>query len=310
MNINYEYYRIFYYVAKHQNLSQAAEVLHNNQPNISRTIKLMEHEFGCNLIIRSHRGISLTPEGEQLFSHVKIMVDQIEQAEEELLTSAGLQKGRVAIGASETALRMLLLPVLKNFRKIYPNIYIRILNNLTNQALESVLNEQVDFALITGPAEIRRPLSAKSVFAFNDILLCGADYSDLTTASLSLEDLTGYPIISLGENTTTYKFYSDLYRSHRLEFKPELEAATTDQIIPMIIHNLGIGFVPPIYAAESEKKGEVCRLKTAFEIPARRIYFVENENHPLSVAASELKRLLLEYAGCVDSDGTNRKTTT
>jgi len=296
MNINYEYYRIFYYVGKHKNLSQAAEVLHNNQPNISRTIKLMEHEFGCNLIVRSNRGISLTPEGEQLFAHVKIMVEQIEHAEEEILKSAGLQKGRVAIGASETALRILLLPVLKNFRKIYPNIYIRILNNLTYQAMYSVTNELVDFALITGPAVIKKPLMAKSVMTFSDILLGGTDYSSLSRIPLSVKDLSGYPMISLGENTTTYKFYSDFYRSHKMEFRPQLEAATTDQIIPMIINNLGMGFVPPVYAAESEKKGEVCRLRTEFCIPQRKIYFVENENHPLSAAAAELKKLLLEYA--------------
>ena len=61
MNINYEYYRIFYHVAKYKNLTQAAEALRSNQPNVSRTIKLMEHEFGCNLIVRSNRGVSLTP---------------------------------------------------------------------------------------------------------------------------------------------------------------------------------------------------------------------------------------------------------
>lgn len=296
MNINYEYYRIFYYVGKHKNLSQAAEALHNNQPNISRTIKLMEHEFGCNLIIRSNRGISLTPEGEQLFSHVKIMVEQIELAEEEILKSAGLQKGRVAIGASETALRILLLPVLRNFRKIYPNIYIRIQNHLTTQAMESLSNELVDFSLITGPANIKKPLVAKSVLTFSDILLGGSDYLKIKDTPLSLKDLTDYPFICLGEHTATHKFYSDFFRSCRQEFRPELEAASTDQIIPMISNNLGLGFVPPIYAAESLNKGEVCRLSTTFRIPKRQIYFVENENHPLSAAAAELKKLLLEYA--------------
>lgn len=77
MNINYEYYRIFYYAAKYKNLTQAAEMLNSNQPNVSRTIKILEHELGCNLLIRSNRGISLTPEGERLYSHIKIAVEQI-----------------------------------------------------------------------------------------------------------------------------------------------------------------------------------------------------------------------------------------
>ena len=62
---------IFYYVAEYKNLTQAAKVLHNSQPNISRTIKLLENEIGCSLLIRSNRGISLTPEGKKLYFHVK-----------------------------------------------------------------------------------------------------------------------------------------------------------------------------------------------------------------------------------------------
>lgn len=47
MNINYDYYRIFYFVAKYGNISQAAKLLLNNQPNLTRTIKNLESELGC-----------------------------------------------------------------------------------------------------------------------------------------------------------------------------------------------------------------------------------------------------------------------
>ena len=148
MNISYEYYRIFYYVAKYKNLTTAAESLHSNQPNISRTIKLLEHELGCQLLIRSNRGISLTPEGEQLFSHVKIAVEQLQTAEEKIKMLTGLQKGLVSIGSSETALYLLLLPVFKEFKETHPNIRIRIQNHLTSQAVESVKQGLVDFAVV------------------------------------------------------------------------------------------------------------------------------------------------------------------
>ena len=50
MDINYEYYKIFYYVARYKNLTKAAQILHNNQPNVSRTMKLLEYELGCKLM--------------------------------------------------------------------------------------------------------------------------------------------------------------------------------------------------------------------------------------------------------------------
>ena len=60
MNVNYEYYRVFYHVAKLKSFTQAAEVLMNSQPNITRTIRSLERELGCTLFIRSNRRVRLT----------------------------------------------------------------------------------------------------------------------------------------------------------------------------------------------------------------------------------------------------------
>ncbi len=294
MNINYEYYHIFYYVAKYKNLTQAAEFLHNNQPNISRTIKLLEHEMDCKLIIRSNRGISLTPEGERLYSHVKIAVEQIQAAEDEICASTNMQKGSVTIGASETALRMLLLPVLNHFKKIYPDIHIRILNNLTGQAIESVKKGMVDFAVAATPIIAEKPIISTPIMDFEDILIGGPDYRQFKDIPLSLSELSQFPLVCLGENSMTYHFYKNFYHQHKLELKPELEAATVDQILPIVKNNLGVGFIPQIYALEALKKQEVFRLKLRQNIPKRQICFIENEEQPLTVAAKELKSLLME----------------
>ena len=62
--ISYDYYRIFYYVAQYKSFTKAAQMLDNNQPNITRCMNNLESEIGCKLFIRSNRGISLTPEGQ------------------------------------------------------------------------------------------------------------------------------------------------------------------------------------------------------------------------------------------------------
>ncbi|MBQ3583532.1 MAG: LysR family transcriptional regulator [Lachnospiraceae bacterium] len=295
MNINYEYYRIFYYVGKYKNLTQAAEVLHNNQPNISRTIKLLEHEMGCKLLIRSNRGISLTPEGERLYAHVKTAVEQIQSAEEEITKSVNMQAGSVTIGASETALRMLVLPVLSIFKKHYPDIRIRILNHLTTQAIESVKKGMVDFAVVATPAMIEKPLISYPIWKLKDIVIGGTSYEKLSNRILTIEELAAYPLICLGETTMTYQLYDAFYHKHNLVLKPELEAATTDQILPMVKNDLGVAYIPEIFAKEALENKEVYRLHLAEEIPERQLCFVENQRFPLSIAAKELKALILDY---------------
>ena len=294
MNISYEYYRIFYYVAKYKNLTQAAEAMHNNQPNISRTIRLLEHELGCNLLIRSNRGISLTPEGESLYNHVKIAVEQLQTAEEEIAKAINMENGSITIGASETALRMVLLPTLNQFKKVHPNIHIRIINHLTTQAIESVKNGVVDFSVVITPPIIEKNLISYPIMQFHDILIGGTSFAPYKDRVFSIKEITSYPLVCLGEGTMTYHFYQNFYRENGVDFKPELEAATTDQILPMIENNLGIGYIPDIYTKDALKKQSVYQLHLKEPIPKREICFIENKNNNLSVAAKAFKTILLD----------------
>lgn len=296
MNINYEYYRIFYYTAKYKSLTLAAKFLHSSQPNLSRAIRSLEQEAGCKLFIRSNRGISLTLEGEQLYSHVKIAVEQLQTAETELEMLTGLQKGTVSLGASETALQLLLLPVLREFKELHPEIRIRIQNHLTTQAIDSVQQGLVDFAVVASPADIPSSLKASLLMPFQDILVGGNSFRSLTAGNVCLKDIAAYPIVCLGTHTMTYRFYDAFYRSCGLFLTPELEAATTDQILPMVKNNLGLGFFPEKLARQSLSLGEICQISLQEKIPGREILLVEHTERPLSIAAGVLKKILLSYS--------------
>ena len=105
MYVDWEYYKIFYYVAKYQNFTKAARVLGNNQPNITHSMNRLESQLHCVLFIRSNRGVTLTPEGELLYSRIASAAVQIQDAEEELSASATLEHGAISISATETALK-------------------------------------------------------------------------------------------------------------------------------------------------------------------------------------------------------------
>ena len=291
MDISYEYYRIFYYVAKYKNLTLAADVLHSSQPNLSRTIKILENRFGCQLIIRSNRGIALTAEGEQLYSHVQIAVNQLQKAEEELTMLTGLHRGSVCVGASETALHLLLLPALKRFKESHPQIRVRIQNHLTTQAIQSVKQGLVDFSVVASPIPSLDSLKASVLKSFQDILIAGEAFYTLSKSPVSLQKISQYPIICLGTHTMTYLFYDRLFRANGLNLKPEFEAAT-DQILPMVKNNLGLGFFPEELAKEALDSGQVCQIMLKETIPTREIFLVEQKERPLTITAEALKSFL------------------
>ena len=116
MDINCEYYKVFYYVAKYGNVSQAARYMTGSQPNLTRMIKNLEGQLGCPLFLRTSHGMRLTPEGERLYKHIRVAFEHIEAGEAEICESRSLESGSVFVAASEVALRCLLLPVLKKYR--------------------------------------------------------------------------------------------------------------------------------------------------------------------------------------------------
>ena len=120
MNISYDSYRIFYFVAKYGSISQAAKLLMNSQPNLTRMIKVLESELGCPLFSRTHQGVRLTPEGERLYAHISVAIEQIEAGEAEITQSKNLQSGNVFVAAGQIALRCALVPALKQYRALYP----------------------------------------------------------------------------------------------------------------------------------------------------------------------------------------------
>ena len=138
MEISLDYYRVFYHAARCGSLTKAAELLYSNQPNVTRVIRLLENELGCRLFFRTNRGVQLTPEGKILYAHVEPAMAHLEAAQQELTMERELRSGSLSIGASEVALRCLLLPVLKQFRKRYPGVQIRVSNHSTPQAMAAI----------------------------------------------------------------------------------------------------------------------------------------------------------------------------
>ena len=175
MTINYDYYRIFYVVAQCRSFTRAAEMLKNNQPNITRCMKNLEQELGCKLFHRSNKGVTLTPEGQRFYRRVAAAVEQLQLGEEEIRRDGSLESGSLSISASEAALQMILLDKLSAFRAQYPGVHLRITNETTPQAIERLRNGESDFAVITGPLPTGRTLQQTELLRFTEIPVCGPE---------------------------------------------------------------------------------------------------------------------------------------
>lgn len=294
MAVPYDYYRIFYYVAQYRSFTRAAAVLMNSQPNITRTINQLEQALGCRLFHRSNRGVTMTPEGERLFAHVKIAQEQLIAAENELESEKNLQSGSLYIGSSETALNLFLLERLERFRRQYPGIRLRITNHSTPQAVAAVEQGVVDLAVVTTPVSTGKELKQTVLMHFQEVLVCGSEFQRLSEGCHHLSELTEYPWVMMNQTTMTHAFYNRLFLQHGLMLSPDTEVATADQILPMVRCNLGLGFLPKTVAQSAIQRGEVYPVSIHEHIPPRSVVLVRHGQRSMSAAAKAFAALLEE----------------
>lgn len=291
--ITYDYYRIFYYVAKYKSISLAAKVLHSNQPNITKFMNKLEEQLGCILMTRSNKGITLTPEGERLFSHVAVAYAQLKEAEEELTSVSQLKTGSIRISTTETALHGTLMHALIEFRKQFPGIRLLITNESTLEALQTLKKGLADFAVVTSPLDTPTGFRTTSLKSFHEILAASADSPYAKKKQIIPVDITSFPIIGLGHHSKTHDFYSHLFLTYGVEWQPDIEVATADQILPMIKSGLGIGFLPEFMAKQDLVQGNIVQIDVSDLQPEREILLLEDATKSLSAAAKKLKNILL-----------------
>lgn len=110
-------------------------------------------------------------------------------------------------------------------------------------------------------------------------------YRELEGKTLSIKDLTDYPFISLLEGTATRTYHEKLFLKYGISLEPQISAATTDQILPMVKTGLGLGFVPETML-ENSSDTIILRLKE--EIEDRSIGLFYSKRRPMSPACKKV----------------------
>ncbi len=287
MNISYDHYRIFYNVAKYKSFTRAAEVMYSNQPNLTRAIKNLEKQLGCTLFERTNKGVRLTEDGKELYDHISVAFEHIQAGEEAISARHSMEYGVVSVGATEIALRCCLLPILSRYHQLYPRVRIKILNVSTPQALKMIDNRLVDIAIVTTPAEISDTLNETKLTLLQEVAVCSKNLE--IKEKISFEELTEYPIISLGAGTSTFDFYFEEFLKRGCSFSPDIEAATADQILPLVKYGLGVGFVPEQFIETDEHIQKILLDKP---LPPREIVLVKKKGHSLPLPAKELVEMI------------------
>ena len=271
MDINYELYKVFYYVAKTLSFSEASKKLFISQSAVSQSVKVLEKRLNQQLFFRSTKRVQLTREGEMLFKHIEPAVNLINLGENQILESHSLSGGQICIGASDTICRYYLVPYFKQFHSLYPNVHIKVTNATSLECMNLLAKGEVDIVIVNTPNNnIEKAPTAFSIHSFNDVFVANkAFFPDLMNRMVSLKELAKHPILMLDKQSTTSEFLHKMFLGEQIELLPSIELSSNDLLIDLARIGLGIACVPDYCIKSDDPDLFVIPLENA--LPARRI---------------------------------------
>ena len=186
--------RYFLAVAREENMSRAAEILHVTQPTLSKQLKSLETELGKKLFTRHSFSIRLTDEGSLLRNRAEDLVSMVDKIEHEFVSFDDITGGDLYLGLAESCQIKYLARTIRELKLLYPNLHYHITSGDTEQIADKLDKGLLDFIVLAESPDNRKydflefPERDRwgLVFPGNDALA--------KKRSLRVSDLAGLPL--------------------------------------------------------------------------------------------------------------------
>ncbi len=290
MNIDLELYRIFYVVAKNKHMTRASEELFISQPAISQAIKKLESQLGGTLFLRSNKGMELTEEGKMLYSYIKDAIELINNAEADFTSFKDLDKGEIKIGISTTLTKLVLMDTIKNFHKDYPNIDIKITNELTSNLIEDLKRGKLDFVIYNEGDINETGVDTKIISKLKEGFIYNPTYYKDEISSF--KDLHKYPLILQKSESNSRRKLDSYLLDNKIILKPKMEVVSQDLVLEFTNAGLGIGYT--LIDLAKRNYPDLKELNINKKLPSINVLLATNKGINLTFAASKFLEYLLK----------------
>ena len=146
----------FLTVAREENITRAAQLLHVTQPTLSRQLMQLEEELGVQLFHRGKHSVSLTEDGMLLRRRAQELVSLSEKTKLELQHKEEIPAGEIAIGCGESKSMSLLSEKMVSFRQKYPLVQFSIYSAIADDIKERIEKGLLDMGLLVEPVDISK----------------------------------------------------------------------------------------------------------------------------------------------------------
>ncbi|RUT29124.1 LysR family transcriptional regulator [Paenibacillus zeisoli] len=237
---------VYITVVEQASLNKASKLLNLSQPALSRKIAKLEDELGVLLFNRNGKRLELTRTGQLVYTyaieqrqrHVQFLesISRYKQAERSVLT----------LGASLTTIQTTLPPLVKALMNKYPDTELKLVTGKTHEIVSHVRDKKVDFGVVA--SSIEEPgLLCIPLFEDHLELVVPSQHELLQEDRISMEDLSGQPMIIFSKGTWYRRVIDDLFARHNVIPDIRMEIDSFEAIVRLLPTCKAAALLPKSY---------------------------------------------------------------
>ncbi|PTP73472.1 LysR family transcriptional regulator [Vibrio splendidus] len=229
--------------------SAAAEALDVQVAKVSRSVSKVESQLGVSIFNRTTRRVELTEEGRQFVDSVRVGLQMIQSAEEEIVSRGELPKGRLRVDAASPFVFHQLVPLVQSFKEAYPDIELEL---TSNEGFVDLLEKRTDVAIRIGKLSDStlhaRPLG-KSLLH----IVASPDYLAKRGLPTKPEDLSSHQIVGFAGN----KVLNHWPLSNQSDVAPTVTASNGETVRQLVLAGNGIACLSGFMVQEDMAAGRL-----------------------------------------------------
>ena len=276
----------FLAVVREGSFSAAAKALYRTQPAISQTVKKLEDEIGRPLFDRSSRRGVLTDAGRVLVDHAERLLNLRQRALSALDDVRQLRGGRLTVAANELTC-LYLLPVLHEYRRLYPDVHITVQRALGSRVPAQVLDYGADFGMLTFRPDTT---ALHSIVVYHDELafVVPPSHPLARRDQVSIRELASESFVAHHVSSPYRQKVIDTFRKRRVELNMPVEMPTIDAIKKFVAMGNGVALLPAVTVERELRHRELVRVQVPELAFDRKLRLIHRREGTLSHAAEAL----------------------
>lgn len=283
--------RIFVAIAQSGSFTRAAEQLLLTQPTVSQQLAALEAQVGVALLERQPRRVYLTAAGAALLPYARRMLALANEGARAARDAAGLADRTLRLGVGNVLAVYVLPDVLRRYRALHPDVLMRITTGNSADLLESVVQGEIELALVGSPAVHAQ---AESTPFMHDrlVIVVAPDDAWAGRASAPLSDLRGRTLLTREPGSALHASVERLLGVETLAGDNVIVLGETEAIKRSVEAGLGVALIQGIAVRREVAAGSLASLQLADGDDRRTYSYARQRGHTLSSAAQGLVALI------------------